>query len=265
MDQTESRPGACIERYLTRRYLWIWIALLPAWASPAQAGPWQDPVGAPGLSTPEQQTSSSKPTVKFSLTQYFDSRRFETATLFSKVDHLPLGLQLWGFTELHGNQSRPDGRLPLDRYFMEYRLLRPLGSSWLSNSDAAGAIAEYDDLNGLKNRVVRLGIYYQHATSLPGVGKAFLQWRVFPWESDGRGWQASVSYRVPLTNRVSVTGFADANLLGGGVHRWLYEPQLNVRLNEHLSAVTEFRYNGFERVDPDQQAAGVALGLRISP
>ncbi len=243
-----------------KRFLWAWFLLHISAPLYAEAG---KPVDH-GTAETEAAQPERTPGAKVGLTQYFDSRRYETLTVSSQVDNLPFGLRLWGFTDFHSNQNHPNGRFHFDRYFMEYRALLPLQSGSLSNSDSFGGIAEYNDFNGPGNNLVRFGAYYQHALPLAGPRKVSLQWRVFPFETDGRGWQTSVSYSVPLVDRVSITGFADLNFVGQGAHRWLVEPQLNVRLKGSLFAVLEFRYNGFEQAAAGLRGTGVALGLRFS-
>ena len=204
------------------------------------------------------------PKAKLGLTHYFDSRQYETLTVFSQLDDLPLGLRLWGFTDFHGDPKHPDGRFHLDRFFMEYRALAPLKSDWLSKSDEFGGIAEYDDFNGPGNSLVRFGAYYQHVLPLAGKRTGSLQWRVFPFETDGRGSQVSLSYSIPLADRISISGFADLNFVTEGADLWLIEPQLNVRLNKHVAVVLEFRHNGFEQAAAGVSGTGVALGLAFS-
>ena len=201
---------------------------------------------------------------KVGLTYYLDSREYETLAVFSAADGLPFGLRLWGFTDMNGYQDHQNGRFRLDRYFSEYRVLLPLKSYGLFNRDGFGAIVEYNDFNGPSNSLVRFGPYYQHPLPLFGDRSGSLQWRIFPLETDAGGWQASVSYAIPLADRVSITGFADINFAEVGAHRWVVEPQLNLRLSRRFSAVVELRHNGFEQASGLLEGTGVAGGLRYS-
>ncbi|MDA0205239.1 MAG: hypothetical protein O3A53_02295 [Acidobacteria bacterium] len=238
---------------------WAWALLIIA--IPLNAEP-ETVVEDSSLVAPER--ALLIPRAKLGITHYFDSRQYETLSVLSQLNNLPLGLRLWGFTDLHGDQQHPDGRFHLDRFFMEYRALAPLKSDWLSKSDEFGGIAEYNDFNGPGNSLVRFGAYYQHVLPLVGRRRGSLQWRVFPFETDGRGTQVSLSYSIPLTARIGINGFADLNFITEGADLWLIEPQLNVRLSKHVAAVLEFRHNGFEQVAAGVNGTGFALGLQFS-
>ena len=90
-----------------------------------------------------------------------------------------------------------------------------------------------------------------------------MRWRVHPYETDDSGKQVSVIYVLPLSNRVSITGFADLNLQKSSPDRWIAEPQVNFLLNERFQAVVEYRFNGFEDNNPTLDGSGVALGIAV--
>jgi len=122
---------------------------------------------------------------------------------------------------------------------------------------------EYNDSTNSSNQVARWGITFKH--DLPAVfnGKGWLQWRVFPYESDGSGEQLSLGYFLALTKHVSFSGFADLNLQDGADDRWVIEPQLSFKINEHFKFLIEYRYNGFEAASPSSKGNGIAVGVGI--
>ncbi len=195
-----------------------------------------------------------------SLSYYYDTREYSTLTIFTSVQGLPLGLSLWGFTDIHGDQEAGD---PSDftRYFMEYRLSRDLDPDWVLGIKGLGLMAEFNDFNGSNNNLARFGPYYSTSFELPWKRQAKFQCRVFVYETDGQGWQCSMSYNVPFTDRLSLTGFADINFVENGTDQWVIEPQLNYMLDEHFSIIVEMRYNGFEDANANLDGFGVAGGL----
>ncbi|NIP98404.1 MAG: hypothetical protein GWO24_35325 [Akkermansiaceae bacterium] len=200
---------------------------------------------------------------KHSVGNYIDSRGYHTLALNSEVD-LPLSFKLWGFTDIHGNQKDVAGRFAFERYFMEYRLLRELPAEWLFGLGGVGAIVEYNDFDRPGNSLLRTGLYYGTALQLPWGQKGGVQCRVFPIESRKDRWQISLGYGIPITDKLSLTGFADLNFHSDGPDRWVIEPQLNYALSESLSVLLEFRYNGFEDDAPNLDGTGIAAGLQIS-
>ena len=172
---------------------------------------------------------------------------------------LPLGLQFWGFTDIHGNQGA-EGADEFARYFMEYRLSRPLPKQFVG-IQGLGLQVEYNDFQGIGNSVARVGVTFRHRTN---GDRGWLQWRYFPVETDGDGGQASLIYFFSLTKRSSIGGFVDWNWTGARKGRWVIEPQLTYRLSELLAVALELRHNDFERINPRLQGTGVALGLEAS-
>lgn len=75
---------------------------------------------------------------------------------------------------------------------------------------------------------------------------------------------ANLIYFVPLTQRLSITGFADLNVSEIGSDRWVIEPQLNFKINKRFAVVLEGRYNGFEDADSSLDGTGLALGLTVT-
>ncbi len=199
-----------------------------------------------------------------SLNYYYDTREFSTFSLVTGAKGLPLGLSFWGFTDIHGDQTEDSTTADLTRYFMEYRLSRDLDPDWVLGIEGLGLMAEYNDFNGPDNNLLRFGPTYSFRTELPWKREGKFQCRVFGYETDGKGWQVSVSYNTPFTDRLSLTGFADINVIENGPDRWVVEPQLNYTLDQHFSLLLELRYNEFEESNPDLDGFGVAAGVSAS-
>ena len=183
---------------------------------------------------------------------YFDSRDFNTLTLVASTRGLPLGTSVWGFVDLHG-AADGDERQDMTRYFVEYRLLRAIDPDWIGGVEGVGLVAEYNDLEGGGNALLRLGASYRRTW-----GPWRTQLRLFPWESDGDGGQAALSYGLTLGPRLELGGFVDYNWSPDGPDRWVAEPQLTLRLDKRFALLLEVRYNGFEADE-----SGAALGLEL--
>jgi len=209
----------------------------------------------------QKDTSQKKNVIEFSY--YFDSRDYNTVNILTLFPNLPFDLNIFGFVDFHGNQNEPENRYDLTRYFMEYRLGRPLfpkSSGWIKG---LGIEAEYNDFNGQRNHVSRFGFTYKHKFKLFNNKKSWLQWRYHPYETDGSGSQASLIYFIGLTEGLFINGFADINFIEDGKDRWLLEPQLNYKLTDLIDAAIEFRYNEFEDANSKLDGVGIALGLKF--
>ena len=186
---------------------------------------------------------------------YFDSRQFNTATVITSTDQLPLGFSIWGFADFHSAPKEADERFDFNRYFIEYRVLHPLEPKWLGGIKGVGTVIEYNDLEGVGNSLVRFGISYKQALPFSG---AWIQGRVFPLESDGNGGQVALTYSVNFTADLFILGFIDYNWREGGPNRWVAEPQLFYTINERFTALVEFRFNEYEKDD-----RGLAVGIDL--
>ena len=190
------------------------------------------------------------------LTYYRDARNYGTMNIMTSAAGLPLGLQFWGFTDIHGNQGADE----FTRYFMEYRLSRALPKQYVGIK-GLGFQVEYNDFHGAGNSLARVGLTFRHRTY---GDRGWLQWRYFPVETDGDGGQASLIYFFPISKRASIGGFVDWNWTGARRGRWVLEPQLTYRLTDRLAVALELRHNDFERINPRLQGTGVALGLEAA-
>ena len=143
----------------------------------------------PVLAEPEPPGEPSKVQTAAKLTYYRDSRNYGTLNILTSAGGLPFGLNFWGFTDVHGNQGG-EGATDLGRYFMEYRLSRPLPSKYVGVR-GLGLQAEYNDFHGAGNSVARFGVTFRHRLYAE---RSWLQWRYFPVETDGDGGQASLIF-----------------------------------------------------------------------
>jgi hypothetical protein len=188
---------------------------------------------------------------------YTDQREYNSLSVYTMSDRLPLGLSFWGLTDLHGEQYG-ERRWDLVRSFSEYRLTRG-GLFGLAN---LGVQVEYDDMTAIGKGVGRMGLAWSHSIPMPASGKGRLIWRTHPVETDGEGWQASLTFLLTFTDVISVTGFLDRDD-HDDFARWIFEPQLNIRIHERTWIVFEYRSNGYERAAPHLDGTGYAAGLRI--
>jgi hypothetical protein len=213
--------------------------------------------------TPEKIGLKSKKIINANLTYYFDSRQYNTLNILTSVPDFPADFKIWGFADLSGKQKSGNDRFDLTRYFLEYRLSRPL----FLNSDSAikglGFEAEFNDSNGPDNDVLRLGLTFKHPFPLLSKTTSWLQWRYHPYETDGTGSQVSVIFFLTLSERIYISGFADLNLENGGDDRWVIEPQVNIVVNDLLDVVVETRYNEIEDANKALNGFGVATGIKF--
>ena len=192
----------------------------------------------------------------------FDSRGFNVLH-FMGSSPLPYGFDIWGFIDIEGADLAGANREDLSRYFLEIDIKKKL---WKNG----GIIGEYNDLQGTGNSIGRLGFFHKPDFKFLSpdcgafAGKGFVAFKVFPYESDERGAQASLAWNKNFDNilggRFSAGGFADVNFdAGASGDRTVVvtEHQIRVRLLEGLHLITEFRLNEFLQDD-----FGVAPGIQ---
>jgi hypothetical protein len=199
--------------------------------------------------------------VNNSIAYYLDSRDYNTLSVNTSA-RLPLGFKLWGFTDFNGDQNE-GSRYELERFFMEYRLLHEIPEEWVFGIKGVGLLTEFNNFNGSDNDLFRFGPYISREMNLPWGKVARLQLRIYPYQTENDNGQLSLSYVIPFSEKWSLSGFADINIIEGGADRWVIEPQLNYKLNGSMNLLLEYRYNGFESANPNLKGSGVALGMSI--
>lgn len=169
-------------------------------------------------------------------TYLFDHREYNTLTISGGFKNLPLGFNAWGFVDIHSEQNNESNRFNFTRYFLEYRLRRTLDPEWVMGVQGLGLEVEYNDSNGANNNLLRFGINYKHDIPLITGQKSWFKWRYFPIQTNRNAKsQASIVYRIELTDRLYVSGFADFNIDENGKNRWIAEPQLNYEIIDNVN------------------------------
>lgn len=214
-----------------------------------------------------QKTSSNTPKpekpISGSLSYYFDSREFNTLNIVTSIKGFPLGFNIFGFIDLHGDENKPSERFDITRYFIEYRLRRTLDPDWVFGIEGIGVEAEYNDLNGPDNSLVRFGVNYKHKFKLFNGRTHWLQWRFLPGGTERAGKQLSLVNFISISPRFFISGFSDYNIFNNSRNKWVSEQQLNFILNKTIDIVLEGRYNGFEDENPKLDGYGIAGGIKI--
>lgn len=201
------------------------------------------------------------------IAQYvFDDRDFNSLALYVSSFRFPLGISVWGFTEVNGTQNDPAHRFDLTRTFSEYRFSHK-GLGNILNVKGLVAQVEYNDITPQAGQLLRFGIAYRHNLKMPqmgGVGglNGWLQWRVHPYETDGDGGQASLIYFLPLHKKVIINGWLDLNYSENSRRKLVFGPFLNLKISERSWIVLRYRHNGIEEAIPGLDGTGWALGLR---
>ena len=191
---------------------------------------------------------------------YLDHRDFNTLSVFTSAGNLPLNFSFWGFTDFHGNQLAPRDRARLTYAFSEYRLTYNLKE--LTGVKGLGFQSEYNYFSRSDKDLVRFGLVYKHSLNFIAEG-SWLQWRVFPVQTDNDNEQISLIYKFPINEKWSISGFADYNIKHEAQDRWVIEPQLNYMINKYFSAHLEYRYSGFEKANDALRGHGIAFGLGL--
>ena len=191
---------------------------------------------------------------------YFDHRDYNTLGITTSVSKLPAGFSIWGFTDFHGNQLEPRDRARLTNSFSEYRLSYNLEDH--TGIKGLAFQSEFNYFSRSDTKLGRFGLTYKH--NLPTLHeKSWLQWRLFPAQTDDNN-QISLIYFLPITDKISINGFADYNINEQAQDRWVIEPQLNYQFTQYLSAHIEYRYNGFQKANDRLRGHGIAIGLGLT-
>ncbi len=196
---------------------------------------------------------------KLSVEYQFDTRGFNTLN-FTGSAPLPAGFNIWGFVDFESPDGGPDdSRYDHSEYFFEIDVKRKV---W----EDLGAIVEVNDMHGTDNALSRLGVFWAPQGQFLEDHELFFFVKIFPLESDGRGYQISFSWdkKFPdvLDGRFSVGGFFDANFDNGpGKDKVeiVSDTQFRYRLIDGLHLLAEFRFNEFLGSNKD---VGVGFGFQ---
>ncbi len=218
---------------------------------------------APSSKSPEPNLQKIRKNTRVNLSYYFDNRNYNTMNILLNSTGLPWGFNIFGFTDLHGTEGQSSNRFDLTRFYHEYRLRRPIEPDWLWGIKGFDVELEYNDGNGPNNSIARAAIGYQHSVPFLDKGKSWLQWRILPWRSDGKGWQLSNTHFFVLTDRIKLIGFADYNIMNRSPNQWVVESELSYTLTDTFDLIVEGRFNGFEEANPSLDGVGAAGGIRI--
>ena len=159
----------------------------------------------------------------------------------------------------HLPHRRGDPRSDHAEFFFEIDLKRKV---WTDIE----VILEINDAQGVDNALSRAGLFWSPQSKLLKDHNLFFFVKVFPYESDGRGYQISFSWnkKFPeiLDGRFSIGGFFDANFENGpGKDKVLIvsDTQFRYRIVDGLHFLIEARFNEFFGAKKD---AGVGFGLQ---
>lgn len=192
-----------------------------------------------------------------SASYYWDDRHFNTLALQIASNSLPMDLSLWGFSDFHADQNNSHERQDFTKSFSEYRLSSNAPASWTGLKNL-GAQIEYNDFTaGNENTLWRAGITYKYTF----LDRLWMQLRVLPLQSN-EDWQISLIYKLTITERLKLNGFADYNLRQDKGNMWVIEPQLEYKMSANSWLLLEYRLNDFEQDNPALDGYGWALGVR---
>ncbi len=227
----------------------------PTTASESHCESWWDSI--------EKRAKNSRKTGgRWFLGEYdFDNRGYNVLH-FMGHSPLPYGFLVWGFIDIEGADLLGANREDLSTYFLEIDVKKSL---W----ERGGVLAELNDLQGDNNAIGRFGFYWnpklrQNKSFGLLVGERRIGFKIFPLETDNRGWQASMNWNKKFDNilggRLSAGGFVDLNFDAAPLSNDLIvvsEHQVRYRILEGLHLITEFRINEFLADD-----FGIAPGIQ---
>jgi len=195
----------------------------------------------------------------------FDDRDFNSLAVYVSTSRFPLGISVWGFTEVNGAHDDAARRFDLTRTLSEYRFSHN-GLGKALNINGLIAQVEYNDVTPQGSELLRFGVAYRHKLKIPQMGSlgglnGWLQWRIHPYETDGDGGQASIIYFLPFHANVVITGWLDVNYSENSRRRLVFGPFLNMKIAERSWVVLRYRHNGVEEAF-GLDGTGWALGLR---
>jgi len=196
-----------------------------------------------------------------------DDRDFNSLAIYVSTLKFPLGISVWGFTEVNATQNDPVHRFDLTRTFSEYRFSHK-GVGDMLNIKGLVAQVEYNDITPQAGQLLRFGVAYRHNLKIPQFGSigglnGWLQWRAHPYQTSGDGGQASLIYFLPFHNKVFISGWLDLNYSESSGPKWVFGPFLNLKMSKQSWVVLRYNHNGIEEANPNLDGTGWALGVRV--
>ena len=196
-----------------------------------------------------------------------DDRDFNSLAVYVSTLRFPLGISVWGFTEVNATQNDPAHRFDLTRTFSEYRFSHK-GLGDMFNVKGLVAQVEYNDITPQAGQLLRFGVAYRHNLKIPQLGSigglnGWLQWRAHPYQTNGDGGQASLIYFLPFHNKFFVSGWLDLNYSESSGPKWVFGPFFNMKMSERSWVVLRYNHNGIEEAIPSLDGTGWALGVRV--
>ena len=196
-----------------------------------------------------------------------DDRDFNSLAVYVSTLRFPLGISVWGFTEVNATQNDPAHRFDLTRTFSEYRFSHK-GLGDMFNVKGLVAQVEYNDITPKAGQLLRFGVAYRHILKIPQLGSigglnGWLQLRAHPYQTNGDGGQASLIYFLPFHNKFFVSGWLDLNYSESSGPKWVFGPFFNMKMSERSWVVLRYNHNGIEEAIPSLDGTGWALGVRV--
>ena len=196
-----------------------------------------------------------------------DDRDFNSFAVYVSTLRFPLGISVWGFTEVNATQNDPAHRFDLTRTFSEYRFSHK-GLGDMFNVKGLVAQVEYNDITPKTGQLLRFGVAYRHNLKIPQLGSigglnGWLQWRAHHYQTNGDGGQASLIYFLPFHYKFFISGWLDLNYSESSGPKWVFGPFLNMKMGERSWVVLRYNHNGIEEAIPSLDGTGWALGVRV--
>lgn len=208
----------------------------------------------------------SKPPPNVVMQYIFDDRDFNSLAVYVSTLRFPLGISVWGFTEVNADQDDAVHRFDLTRTFSEFRFSHN-GLGDILNVKGLVAQIEYNDSTPFPGPLLRFGVAYRHNLKIPQLGSVgglngWLQWRAHPYQTGGSGGQASLIYFLPFHKKAFINGWLDLNYSENFRRKWVFGPFLNLKIGERSWVVFRYNYNGIEDAI-GLDGTGWGLGLRV--
>jgi len=209
----------------------------------------------------------SKPPPNVVAQYIFDDRDFNSLAVYVSTLRFPLGISVWGFTEVNAAQGDAVRRFDLTRTFSEYRFSHNRLGDMLNVKGLVAQI-EYNDITPEAGQLLRFGAAYRHNLKIPQLGSigglnGWLQWRAHPYQTGGSGGQASLIYFLPFHKKAFISGWLDLNYSENFRRKWVFGPFLNLKIGERSWVVLRYNYNGIEEEIQTLDGTGWGLGLRV--